>query len=77
MKKEANQVLQDIRKEAASRNTRGAADAKPRAIAPPDPSAHQRLLLALGALTGGTGLGVGAVALADREEEEQLQSMRY
>jgi hypothetical protein len=77
MKKEANQVLQDIRTEAASRNTRGAADTKPKAIAPPDPSAHQRLLLALGALTGGTGLGVGAVALADREEEEQLQSMRY
>ena len=43
----------------------------------PTDNKRRQLLYALGALTGGTAIGAGAMALADREEEEQRQLARY
>ena len=43
----------------------------------PTDNKRRQLLYALGALTGGTAIGAGAMALADREEEEQRQPARY
>ena len=49
---------------------------KKQASKPPTDNRRRQLLYALGALTGGAGLGAGAVALTSREEEDQRQLVR-